>query len=328
MKFSSKIERCSLSPMRKFAAVAERADERGLHIFRLNIGQPDLPTPDSFWERLRNFHQPVLSYSPSNGLPEYLDAVCHYYHGLGVDLSREQLLGTTGGSEALQMALSAILDEGDEIVIPEPFYPNYATMTALTGARVRPITTCPEEGYRYAERERVEACINEHTRAIMITNPGNPTGCVINREELKLMLDIAKEHGLFIICDEVYREFVYNGERLMSALQFEGYEDNVIVIDSVSKRFSACGTGGRADLPEPGAAGPLSEMEPDASLQPHGGPAGRRVSLLLQQELLRRHARGIHGPAGHHDPRPAEDPRRGLRSASGRLLRDGRPARG
>ena len=241
MKFSSKIEKCSLSPMRKFAAIAGRADERGLNIFRLNIGQPDLPTPHTFFDRLQSFHQPVLSYSPSNGLPEYLDAVCHYYHGLGVDLSRGDLLGTTGGSEALQMALSAILDEGDEIVIPEPFYPNYATMTNLTGARVHPLTTSPEEGYRYAVRERVEACINEHTRAIMITNPGNPTGCVLSREELKLMLDIAKEHELFIICDEVYREFVYNGERLMSALQFEGYEENVIVIDSVSKRFSACG---------------------------------------------------------------------------------------
>ena len=241
MKFSSKIEKCSLSPMRKFAAVAERADERGLNIFRLNIGQPDLPTPESFWERLRSFHQPVLSYSPSPGLPEYLDAVRHYYHGLGVDLTRGEVLGTTGGSEALQMALSAILDEGDEIVIPEPFYPNYATMTNLTGASVRPITTYPEEGYRYAFRDRVEASINERTRAIMITNPGNPTGCVISREELKLMLDIAKEHGLFIIVDEVYREFVYNGEALMSALQFPGYEENLIVIDSVSKRFSACG---------------------------------------------------------------------------------------
>ena len=241
MKFSSKIEKCSLSPMRKFAAVAERASERGLNIFRLNIGQPDLPTPRPFFEVLRGFDQPVLSYAPSGGLPEYLDAVRRYYAGIGVELSREELLGTTGGSEALTMALASILDEGDEIVIPEPYYPNYVTITNLTGARVHPLTTCPEEGYRYAIRERVEACINEHTRAIMITNPGNPTGCVINRQELQLMLDIAKEHGLFIICDEVYREFVYNGEPLLSALQFEGYEENLIVIDSVSKRFSACG---------------------------------------------------------------------------------------
>ena len=241
MKFSSKIEKCNLSPMRKFAPLAEAAAERGLNIFRLNIGQPDLPTPESFWRELCSLHQPVLSYAPSPGLPAYLDAVLRYYRSLGVKLSRAELLGATGGSEALQMVLSSILDEGDEIVIPEPFYPNYATMTRLTGGVVHPLTTYPEEGYHYAVRERVEACINERTRAIMITNPGNPTGCVINREELKLMLDIAKEHGLFIICDEVYREFVYNGEPLMSALQFEGYDENVVVIDSVSKRFSACG---------------------------------------------------------------------------------------
>lgn len=241
MKFSSKIEKCVESPMRKFAPAAVKASERGLHIFHLNIGQPDLPTPRPFYEALRQFDQPVLSYAPSGGLPAYLDAVRRYYAGIGVELTREELLGTTGGSEALQMALAAILDEGDEIVIPEPFYPNYSTVVNLTGARIHPLTTCPEEGYRYAIRERVEACLNERTRAIMITNPGNPTGCVLSREELKLMLDIAKEHGLYILCDEVYREFVYNGEPLMSALQFEGYEENVIVIDSVSKRFSACG---------------------------------------------------------------------------------------
>ena len=241
MVFSSKIEKCNLSPMRKFAGAAVKASERGLRIFHLNIGQPDLPTPRSFYEVLRHFDQPVLSYAPSGGLPEYLDAVRRYYAGIGVELSREELLGTTGGSEALTMALAAILDDGDEIVIPEPFYPNYATITNLTGASVHPLTTFPEEGYRYAVRERVEACINEHTKAIMITNPGNPTGCVLSRDELKLMLDIAKENELYIICDEVYREFVYNGEPLMSALQFSGYEENVIVIDSVSKRFSACG---------------------------------------------------------------------------------------
>ena len=139
------------------------------------------------------------------------------------------------------MALSSILDEGDEIIIPEPFYPNYSTFVTLTGATIRPVTTKPEEGYKFAIRERIEACINEHTRAIMFTNPGNPTGTVLTEEELKLMADIAKEHDLFIIGDEVYREFVYGGEKLMSLLQLEGYEDNVVVIDSVSKRFSACG---------------------------------------------------------------------------------------
>ena len=241
MKFSSKIEKCSLSPMRKFNADAVRAEERGVHIYHLNIGQPDIRTPEVYFEALRSFDNPVLAYAPSNGLPEYLDAVREYYGRLGVTLGRNEILATTGGSEALQMVLSALLDEGDEIVIPEPYYPNYYTFTTLTGGKVHPLTTSPEEGYRYAIRERVEACINERTRAIMITNPGNPTGHVLSREELKLMLDIAKEHDLVIICDEVYREFVYNGEPLMSALQFEGYEDNVVVIDSVSKRFSACG---------------------------------------------------------------------------------------
>ena len=139
------------------------------------------------------------------------------------------------------MVLSAILDEGDEIIIPEPFYPNYSTFVTLTGASIRPVTTRPEEGYRFAIRERVEACINEHTRAILFTNPGNPTGTVMTAEELRLMADIAREHDLFLIGDEVYREFVYGGEPLMSLLQLEGYDENVVVIDSVSKRFSACG---------------------------------------------------------------------------------------
>ena len=178
---------------------------------------------------------------PSAGVPELIDAVRSYYGGIGTALAREDILVTTGGSEALQMTMAALLDDGDEIIIPEPFYPNYHTSVTLAGAKIHPLTTCPEEGYRYAFRERVEACINEHTRAIMITNPGNPTGAVLSPEELKLMLDIARENRLFIICDEVYREFVYGGEPLMSALQFQGYEENVIVIDSVSKRFSACG---------------------------------------------------------------------------------------
>ena len=241
MKLSSKMERCGLSPMRKFNGEAAQAVERGVKIYHLNIGQPDILTPPEYYEALSTFAQPVLSYAPSGGVPELLDAVRKYYSKIGVELSRAEILPTTGGSEALQMTMASILDDGDEIIIPEPFYPNYHTSVTLAGATIHPLTTCPEEGYRYAVRERVEACINEHTRAILITNPGNPTGAVLTPEELKLMLEIAKEHGLFIICDEVYREFVYAGEPLISALQYEGYEENVIVIDSVSKRFSACG---------------------------------------------------------------------------------------
>lgn len=241
MKFSSKIEKCGLSPMRKFAPYANEAVKNGKKLYHLNIGQPDIATPAAYFEAVKNFSQPVLAYAPSDGVPVMIDAVVDYYGKIGAPITNKQVLISTGGSEALQMALSSILDEGDEIIIPEPFYPNYSTFVTLTGATIRPVTTKPEEGYKFAVRERIEACINEHTRAIMFTNPGNPTGTVLTEEELKLMADIAKEHDLFIIGDEVYREFVYGGEKLMSLLQLEGYEDNVVVIDSVSKRFSACG---------------------------------------------------------------------------------------
>ena len=241
MKLSSKMELCGLSPMRKFASYAAKAEERGIKIYHLNIGQPDVKTPDVFFKALRDFTEPVLAYAPSVGMPKFLDAVQHYYSRIGVELEHSDILPTAGGSEALQLTMACLLDDGDEIIIPEPFYPNYHTSVTLAGATIRPVPTDPEEGYFYADRERIEARINEHTRAIMITNPGNPTGNVLTPEQLHLMLDIAKEHDLIIICDEVYREFVYDGQPLMSALQFEGYEDNVVVIDSVSKRFSACG---------------------------------------------------------------------------------------
>lgn len=241
MKFSSKMEKCGLSPMRKFNGYAAEAVKRGINIYHLNIGQPDVITPDAYFQALKDFSEPVLAYAPSRGVPALLDAVCKYYGNIGVELKDENVLVATGGSEALQMTMATLLDDGDEIIIPEPFYPNYHTSVTLAGATIRPLTTYPEEGYRYAVRERIEPLINERTRAIMVTNPGNPTGAVMSPEELQLMLDIVKEHDLFLICDEVYREFTYGGEPLTSALQYKGYEDNVIVIDSVSKRFSACG---------------------------------------------------------------------------------------
>ena len=227
--------------MRKFNGYADEAVKRGIKIYHLNIGQPDIKTPDAYFKAMREFSEPVLAYAPSAGVPALIDAVCNYYDNIGVKLDKKDILVTTGGSEALQMTMATLLDDGDEIIIPEPFYPNYHTSVTLAGAIIHPLTTCPEENYRYAVRERVEACINEHTRAILVTNPGNPTGTILTEEELRLMADIAKEHNLFIIGDEVYREFVYGGEKLMSLLQLDGYEDNVVVIDSVSKRFSACG---------------------------------------------------------------------------------------
>ncbi len=241
MKLSSKMQRCGLSPMRKFNPYADKVKAGGIKIYHLNIGQPDVETPAPFYQALRDFADKVVSYAPSGGLPVYLDAVRAYYKRIGVELSRADVLATSGGSEALQMVFATILDDGDEVIIPEPFYPNYATSVTLAGASIRPIPTTVEEGYFYAERARVEACINEHTRALFVTNPGNPTGSILTPDQLRLMLDIAKEHELFLICDEVYREFVYAGEPLLSALQYPGYEENVVVIDSISKRFSACG---------------------------------------------------------------------------------------
>lgn len=241
MKLSSKIQKCELSPIRKFAPFADAARARGIKIYPLNIGQPDIETPAAFFDAVRNFESPVLEYAPSAGIPAYLKAVHDYYTRIGIELEPGDMLATAGGSEALSITLACILDDGDELLTAEPFYPNYSTFTQVTGATIRPIPTFAEEGFRYAVRERIEPLINEHTRGILMTNPGNPTGYVLSRAEMRVIADIAKEHGLYVISDEVYREFVYGGEEMTSMLEFEDLHDNVIVVDSVSKRFSACG---------------------------------------------------------------------------------------
>jgi len=241
MKFSEKVKKCGLSPMRKFHPFAVAARAAGKKIYHLNIGQPDIVTPAVFFDAVRNFEYPVLEYAPSPGIPELIEAVRGYYGRLGIELAEEHVQVTTGGSEALQIVLNCILDEGDEIIIPEPFYPNYNTFVCTAGGAIRPIPTVPEEGYFYAERSRIEAQINERTRAILITNPGNPTGVVLSPEQMRMIADVAKEHGLFLISDEVYREFAYGGEKLATMASYADVAENVIIIDSVSKRFSACG---------------------------------------------------------------------------------------
>ena len=241
MKFSSKALRCQQSPMRKFHPYAVAAAAAGKKIYHLNIGQPDIQTPKQLFDAVRNFHEPTLAYAPSPGIPALIDAICSYYARIGVTLDAGNVLVTTGGSEALQIACNCILDDGDEIIVPEPFYPNYHTFITTAGASIHPLHTKPEEGYFFADRAKLEDCITPNTRAIMITNPGNPTGTCLTRDEMKMILDVAVEHDLYLIADEVYREFAYETGELLSFLQFGyGYE-NLILIDSVSKRFSACG---------------------------------------------------------------------------------------
>ena len=241
MKFSSKALRCQQSPMRKFHPYAVAAAAAGKKIYHLNIGQPDIQTPPQLFEAVRSFHEATLAYAPSPGIPALIDAICSYYARIGVTLDAGNVLVTTGGSEALQIACNCILDDGDEIIVPEPFYPNYHTFITTAGASIHPLHTRPGEGYFFADRAKLEDCITPNTRAIMITNPGNPTGTCLTREEMKMILDVAVEHDLYLIADEVYREFAYETGELLSFLQFGyGYE-NLILIDSVSKRFSACG---------------------------------------------------------------------------------------
>ena len=241
MKFSRKALRCQQSPMRKFHPYAVAAAAAGKKIYHLNIGQPDIQTPPQLFEAVRSFHEATLAYAPSPGIPALIDAICSYYARIGVTLDAGNVLVTTGGSEALQIACNCILDDGDEIIIPEPFYPNYHTFITTAGASIHPLHTRPEEGYFFADRAKIEACITPHTRAILVTNPGNPTGTCLTRDEMRMILDVAVEHDLYLIADEVYREFAYETGELLSFLQFGyGYE-NLILIDSVSKRFSACG---------------------------------------------------------------------------------------
>ena len=206
-KISNRAQQMPASAIRKLVPYADAAKKEGVKVYHLNIGQPDVVTPSAFFEAIREFEQPVLEYAPSPGVPELIDAIQKYYADLDMPFAKDEILITAGGSEALSIVMQCILDDGDEIMIPEPFYPNYNTMVHLCGATITPIPTCPEEGYHYADRSKIEARITENTRAIMVTNPGNPTGVVITHEEMEMLVDVAKKHNLFLIGDEAYREF-------------------------------------------------------------------------------------------------------------------------
>ncbi len=241
MKLSKKIQEIQHSPIRKFYAYAEQAKAQGKKVYHLNIGQPDIKTPSVFFDAMHNIEGGVLAYSPSEGTKELREAIRDYYKRYGMDYDVNDIIITSGGSEAITFTMNTILDEGDEVIIAEPYYTNYMTFLGMAGGKAIPIPTKAEEGYHYASREKIESRITEKTKAIIIVNPGNPTGNILTREEMRMICDVAKEHGLYVVSDEVYREFIYGGEEMTSFGQFEDASENVIVIDSISKRFSACG---------------------------------------------------------------------------------------
>ena len=241
MKLSQKIQEMDLSPIRKFVPYADAARAKGKKVYGLNIGQPDIKTPKAFFDAIRNFDQDVLAYANSQGIPSLIEAIVGYYNRLGLDFEKKDILITNGGSEALSMIMTGILDNGDEVIMAEPFYTNYKTFILAAGGKLVAIPTTAEDGYQYAVREKIEGVITPKTKAIAIISPGNPTGKVLTKEEMKLIVDIVLEHDLYLICDEVYREFVYDGKSMSSFAEFKEAEQNVIIVDSVSKRYSACG---------------------------------------------------------------------------------------
>lgn len=237
---SARARRVPPSPIRRLVPFAEQANRAGKKVYHLNIGQPDIPTPREFLEGYQNLPE-VLAYSPSRGMEEALEALIHYYRRFGIELDKEELLITVGGSEAVTFTMLAALDPGEEIIIPEPFYGPYNGYAEIAGIKILPLTTRASEGFRLPARREIEQVITPKTRAILITNPGNPTGVVYTAEELELLREIATRYDLFLISDEVYREFAYGGLEHRSILQLPGLEEHAILVDSISKRFSACG---------------------------------------------------------------------------------------
>jgi len=230
-----------MSAVRKLVPLARAARARGVRVVHLNVGQPDIETPPEFWEAVRNFPERTLAYAPSAGRPEYVEALLEYYARFDIELAPEQVVVTTAGCEALLFALLACGDVGDEVIVPEPYYSNYNGLAAMTGLQLVPFTTYAEDGYRLPPREVVERLVGERTRAILYSSPGNPTGVVYTRDEVAMLGDIARVHGLILFSDEVYREFTYDGQIATSAMHVPGLEEYAVVLDSVSKRYSACG---------------------------------------------------------------------------------------
>ena len=229
------------SPIRKLVPFAENAKKRGTQVIHLNIGQPDISTPEIALKAIRNFEPNVIAYSHSAGNQSYREGLAHYYQNVGINVDHTQILVTTGGSEAISIALNTIMDKGDEIIIPEPFYANYNGFSTAADITVKPITSSIDNGFALPSISEFEKLITPNTKAILICNPGNPTGYLYTKDELNALKKIVLKHDLFLIADEVYREFTYDGKKHTSVLEINELDQNTILIDSVSKRYSMCG---------------------------------------------------------------------------------------
>jgi len=229
------------SPIRKLVPIAEEAKLQGKKVYHLNIGQPDIMTPEVFLKAIRDFDEEVIKYSFSQGEPKLIESIINYYKTYDMDFEKDEILITNGGSEALLFALIATCDAGDEVLVPEPFYTNYNGFSLPVGVKVNPITTHAENGFALPSKDEIQGLITDKTKAIMLSNPGNPTGVIYTDEEVNRIADLAIENDLYIIADEVYREFVYDDFDYTSFGNIEKVKDRVIIIDSISKRYSACG---------------------------------------------------------------------------------------
>lgn len=228
------------SPIRKLAPLAADAKKRGIKVYHLNIGQPDLPTPQVAIDAIKHVDRKILEYSPSQGYRSYREKLVGYYRKYGISVTADDIIVTCGGSEAVLFAFMSCLNPGDEIIVPEPAYANYMAFAISAGAKIRTITTTIEEGFCLPKVEKFEELINPKTRAILICNPNNPTGYLYTRREMNQIRDMVKKHDLYLFSDEVYREYIYTGSPYISACHLEGIEQNVVLIDSVSKRYSEC----------------------------------------------------------------------------------------
>ncbi len=241
MKLSERIKSAQFSPIRKFYPYASEAKKKGIKVFHLNIGQPDIPAPESYFKAIREFSEKVISYAPSEGMPILREAWYKYYKRKGYSINQDDVFVTTAGSEALIFSFFSVADEGEEIIVFEPFYTNYNTFAKIAGVKLVPVSTSIKNDFALPDEKEIEKHITSKTRAILYANPNNPTGKIYSKDEIEMLVRIAKRHGLFIIADEVYREFVYGDYKHHSILEFEEASDFSIVTDSVSKRYSLCG---------------------------------------------------------------------------------------